>query len=88
MQHKSTSNMTKAFTLFRAAAFIATVTIPLFSWAGPVSEAEARQKAYAFLQERKVSSGIVSTSMRRHRAKAVTPTAQNSYYVFNVGSGE
>ena len=80
--------MTKAFTLFRAAAFIATVSIPLFSWAGPVSEAEARQKAYAFLQERKVSSSIVSASMRRHQAKAATPTAQNSYYVFNVGSDE
>ncbi len=54
--------------------------------AGPVSESEARQKAFAFLQKHGRSADALSQNVKRGRSRAAR--AEANYYVFNLGQND
>lgn len=63
---------------------------PLATWADRINEAEALQKAQAFLQERGRSE-VEPTSMRtatKGRKAPAANTTESDYYVFNIGSND
>ena len=63
---------------------------PLATWADRINEAEALQKAQAFLQERGRSE-VEPTSMRTATKGRKAPAAnqtESDYYVFNIGSND
>ena len=81
--------MKTAPVFFRGAAFLSAIFFPLAIFAGPVGEVSARQKAVAFMQQRRGDKVSLSVPRSQRRApSAGSVDGYSPYYVFNVGSGE
>ncbi len=77
---------------FRILPFLLlTALLPSLAWGGTVSEAEARQKARAFLRERNMTDAdilpVVGHGCRAKVAGHDMADERNSYYVFNLDGG-
>lgn len=81
--------MKTAPVFFRGTAFLSAIFFPLAIFAGPVGEVSARQKAVAFMQQRRGDKVSLSVPRSQRRApSAGSVDGYSPYYVFNVGSGE
>jgi len=68
-----------------SALFLLSLLLPLTSWAGAINESEARERAEAFLKQRRGGAPrALRTAVKSRRAKDRLATSSCDYYIFNV----
>lgn len=68
-----------------SALFLLSLLLPLTSWAGAINESEARERAEAFLKQRRGGAPrALRTAVKSRRAKDRLATSSSDYYIFNV----
>ena len=68
-----------------SALFLLSLLLPLTSWAGAINESEARERAEAFLKQRRGGAPrALRTAVKSRRAKDRLTTSSSDYYIFNV----